>query len=198
MCRPCLATAVTVSVSVTMMAPPASAQVTIGTTLDFGQALGREADERFGAEIYAHLPAWRDFTFGGALSGGIEGYTGGYGCQTQPSDTSVPAIGVVCLRPSLSLHGLAGLRRAVTETLLVHVDGGLGVTFVLLVPGRGGGTTSEGFPSARARAALLIKGGRGFGAQWFFGLRAQELVLGRESPRAAFSAGLLLEGFSLD
>jgi hypothetical protein len=176
----------------------ASADPAIGGTVQLGQSLGGEAAARLGTTIYALASIDPRWFAGGELSGSIEGYYGSWGCGTAhvgPHDL-VPAVGVVCARPSLGLHLLAGAPVRPSPWSELRLSGGVGGTVLWLVPGRGGASRASLVPSGLIRIDLLVLTGGLLGADWWAGAALEERTLAFGDVRLSASAALLFEGRS--
>jgi hypothetical protein len=170
---------------------PAAADPAVGATLALGESLGGQANSRLGSSIYVLQPLGGGWLAGGALDGS--------GCGTN-TDTmgTVPAIGVLCVQPTVAAHALVAVQAAPSPRTNLRLELGAGATsiFLLDAPGVANDRQRTVVPSAMVRASYLVRTGYAFGADWWLGIALDERALGVHDTRLSRSAGLVFEGRS--
>lgn len=181
-----------------LLGADARAEPVVGTTVSYGGGIGGQADERVATGLFAYATAPGGWTLGGQLDGSLEGYTGGYGCGTLPSEGAVPAVAVSCLQPGVAAHAMFGTRAAPSASTRLRLELGVGATSIFLVPGQGGDTRRATYASGLVRAVYLARLGRAFTGQWWLGLQLEERAIGVDDTRTARAVGVVLEAIALD
>ncbi|HUH05753.1 MAG TPA: hypothetical protein VML75_27370 [Kofleriaceae bacterium] len=182
--------------AVMMVAGTAHAGPAVGTATGYGQGLGGEADERVSASVYVLGAMPGGWMLGGELAGSVEGYTGGYGCDTMSLEPGavVPAVAVSCVQPAVGAHLLVGSEAAPSARSRLRLELGVGATAVYLIPGQGGSTARDTLASGLLRATYLVELGEAMTGTWWLGPAVEERVVGISDPHVARWFGLVLEG----
>lgn len=182
--------------AVSLVAGAAQASPAVGTATGYGQALGGEADERVSASVYVLGAMPGGWLLGGELAGSVEGYLGGYGCDTMSAEpgATVPSVAVSCVQPAVGAHVLVGSEAAPSARTKLRLELGLGATAVYLLPGQGGSATRHTYASGLLRATYLVELGEAMSGTWWLGPAVEERVLGVDDSHVARWFGLVLEG----